>query len=53
MSLAVAADGIALLTQKSDHESCEAPFAPVAAIGEVATTGVGTTASCPTSDPAP
>jgi hypothetical protein len=53
MSLAAAADRIVPLAQKADHGSCEAPFTPIAAIGEVATTGVGTTASCPTSDPAP
>ena len=52
-SLAAVADEILPLAQKLDHGSCEAPFAPTAAVGKVAITGVGTTASCPASDPAP
>ena len=52
-SLAAAADEISPLAQKLDHGSCEAPFAPAVVVGKVAATGVGTTASCPASDPAP
>jgi hypothetical protein len=48
-----AADEILPLAHKVDHGSRVAPFAPTAAIGEVVATGVGTTASCPTSDTAP
>jgi hypothetical protein len=53
MSLAAVADKILPLAQKVDHGSRVAPFAPTAAVGEVGATGVGTTASCPTSDRAP
>jgi hypothetical protein len=53
MSLAAAADRISPLTQKVAHESRGAPFAPATTVGEVAAIGGGTTASCPTSDPAP
>jgi hypothetical protein len=52
-SLAAAADEISPLAQNLDHGSCEVPFAPTAAAGEVAATGDGTIASCPASDPAP
>jgi hypothetical protein len=47
------ADEIAPLAQKADHGSYEAPFAPTTAVGEVAATEVGRTASCPKSDHAP
>jgi hypothetical protein len=52
-SLAVAADEILPLAQNLDHGSCEVPFAPTVATGEVAATGDWTIASCPASDPAP
>jgi hypothetical protein len=52
-SLAVAADEISPFALKVDHGSCEAPFTPPTAVGEVAATDVGTTANRPASDPAP
>jgi hypothetical protein len=52
-SLVASADEISPLAQKLDHGSYEAPFTPPAAVGEVAATVVGTTASCPASNPAP
>jgi hypothetical protein len=53
MSLAAAADRISPLAQKVAHGSRTAPFAPATTVGEVVATGGGTTASCPSPDPAP
>jgi hypothetical protein len=53
MSLAAAADGISPLAQKVAHGSRAAPFAPTTAVGEVVTTGGGTTTSFPSPEPAP
>jgi hypothetical protein len=44
-SLAAAANEISPLTHNLDHGSCEVPFAPTAAAGEVAAIGDGTIAS--------